>query len=113
MTLLNGSDNRSDLIIPFWVIVLTLFTISACTSTPEETPSAIGMQTGFTHCESSRPQMCTQEYRPVCGHVDTGIRCVTTPCPSERHKTYGNACGACAEEDVVGYEIGDCASYGK
>lgn len=113
MALLKGSNNRSDQISRFCVILLTLFAISACTSTPKEAPTPPGMHAGFTQCEVPRPQMCTQEYRPVCGHVDTGIRCVTTPCPSERHKTYGNACGACAEEDVIGYEIGDCASYGK
>lgn len=38
------------------------------------------------------PITCTQEYDPVCGVVDTGIRCVTTPCPSSAEKTFSNKC---------------------
>ncbi len=68
---------------------------------------------GFSSCESPRTSMCTREYRPVCGHVDTGIRCVTQPCDASNHRTYSNACTACADEQVIGYEIGSCASYGK
>ena len=47
-------------------------------------------------CSTPRPEACTLQYLPVCATVDTGIRCVTTPCPSTVQKTYGNACSACA-----------------
>jgi hypothetical protein len=82
------------------------------------TPSATDVEKsasseGFQQCQPPRPEMCTREFVPVCGHVDTGIRCVTTPCQSEKHHTYGNACTACADSKVIGYEQGDCASYGK
>tara|TARA_R110002167_G_scaffold226279_1_gene431435 strand:- start:86 stop:424 length:339 start_codon:yes stop_codon:yes gene_type:complete len=112
MVLLKGRNNLNKQLSRFSVFLLALFALSACTSTPKEAPTST-MQGGFTQCESPRPEMCTREYRPVCGHVDTGIRCVTTPCPSERHNTFGNACSACADETVIGYELGDCASYGK
>ncbi|WP_373080691.1 hypothetical protein [Zhongshania sp.] len=85
--------------------------LSAC-ATSQNAPATPVVE-GFTSCETPRPEMCTREYRPVCGHVDTGIRCVTTPCPAQRHQTYGNACSACADEKVMGYEQGDCATYGK
>ncbi|MEX1668258.1 hypothetical protein AB4876_04995 [Zhongshania guokunii] len=85
--------------------------LSACASSKPASDTAV--VEGFKTCEAPRPEMCTREYKPVCGHVDTGIRCVTTPCPSKRHQTYGNACSACADEKVMGFELGDCASYGK
>lgn len=56
---------------------------------------------------------CPLNYDPVCGRKDTGIRCVTTPCPSTEDITYGNTCaleadkaeflyeGVCKEEEVV------------
>lgn len=85
--------------------------LQACSTAVEE--ESVKTQQGFTGCDTQRPEMCTREYQPVCGHVDTGIRCVTTPCPSERHKTYGNACSACADDKVIGFEQGTCESYGK
>lgn len=48
--------------------------------------------------------ICTMEYRPVCGLVDNGVRCITTPCPSVDANTFGNACGACAGYAYVYYE---------
>jgi len=35
---------------------------------------------------------CIKIYQPVCGLVDTGIRCVTTPCPASEEKTFPNSC---------------------
>lgn len=48
-------------------------------------------------CADPRPQMCTQEYRPACGLRRDGSR-----------KTYGNACGACADSEVVSQSAGAC-----
>jgi len=59
-------------------------------------------------CGDPRPQMCTREYRPVCASRDTGVRCVTTPCPSKEWQTYGNACDACSDKAVSGYREGAC-----
>src|SRR6185312_552928 len=41
-------------------------------------------------CADPRPKMCTQEHRPACGTRKDGSR-----------KTYGNACSACADAEVV------------
>jgi hypothetical protein len=59
-------------------------------------------------CEEPRKPMCTREYRPVCGEVDTGVRCIKQPCPSTERKTYPNACTACADKNVVGYFAAAC-----
>lgn len=64
----------------------------------------------FTACTEPRRPMCTREYRPVCADVDTGIRCITTPCPSTETKTYANACMACADEKVRGYRQDACTN---
>ena len=62
----------------------------------------------FTDCQDPRPEACTQQYDPVCGLRDTGIRCITTPCPSSEWKTYSNSCTACSDPDVSGYWPGEC-----
>jgi len=57
--------------------------------------------------EDSGPTMCPLNYAPVCGQKDTGIRCVTTPCPSTEVKTYGNSCQLAADKAEFLYE-GEC-----
>lgn len=59
-------------------------------------------------CPEQRPEMCTQIYLPVCGTIDTGVRCVTAPCPSQTTKTFGNACTACTDTRTLGYSAGEC-----
>lgn len=81
---------------------------------PTETDSATdntrtdGAEAEWIMCPEQRPEMCAHIYRPVCGLIDTGLRCVTTPCPSSIEKTFGNACSACAEPRVDQYRNGEC-----
>jgi len=42
--------------------------------------------------------------------IDTGTRCVTTPCPSSRWQTVGNAGAACANPDALGYHPEACVA---
>ena len=48
-------------------------------------------------CSEPRPEMCTQDYRPVCAERADG-----------RTVTRSNGCAACADPDVVGYRPGAC-----
>jgi hypothetical protein len=76
------------------------------------TPSEAPLPAGLIECAGrypERPEICTREYVPVCGLRDTGIRCVTPPCPSGEWRTYGNACEACSDASVTGYTEGACA----
>lgn len=63
----------------------------------------------FTECGDSRPEVCTLQYDPVCAVIDTGVRCVTEPCPSYEIQTMGNSCSACSNTNVIGYIPGECA----
>ena len=73
------------------------------TATP---PKAI--EPKITQCTDPRPEMCTREYMPVCATKDTGVRCVTTPCPSTEEVTYPTGCTACSDAAVIGYRQGQC-----
>lgn len=74
-------------------------------SAPAEAPAAGAL----TVCTEPRSAICTKDYRPVCAHVDTGIRCIKAPCPSAESKTYSNGCTACADAQVISHTPGACA----
>ena len=48
-------------------------------------------------CKQPRPQVCTQDYRPVCALLQDG-----------GFKTYSNGCNACSDPAVSGYREGAC-----
>ncbi len=51
----------------------------------------------LTLCPETRPQICPQNYKPVCASLEGG-----------GHKTYPNGCSACADVKVIGYKSGEC-----
>jgi len=52
---------------------------------------------------------CTLDYNPVCGWFDGAkIQCFAYPCA----KTYGNGCGACADDKVSYWTRGECPKTG-
>jgi hypothetical protein len=48
-------------------------------------------------CPEPRPEMCTQQYDPVCGQLSAG-----------GSKTYSNWCSACSNKAVKSYVPGEC-----
>lgn len=92
----------------FSMITITLLMISCQDNKPTASPKPTTPVDNFTKCSEPRPQVCTRDFRPVCGQVDTGVRCVTTPCPSTEKKTFSNACTACADPKVHGYWLNAC-----
>lgn len=68
-----------------------LFTMIRAELAPESLPVAGGT------CADPRPQMCTRDYRPACGQRRDGSR-----------HTYGNACTACSDPQVVSQAAGAC-----
>ena len=61
----------------------------------------------FEELQPEVPTLCTMEYAPVCGQIDTGIRCITVPCPSFETKTFSNGCMAAIAKATVLYK-GEC-----
>jgi tetratricopeptide (TPR) repeat protein len=68
-----------------------LFKLTRGELAPEFLPVAGGT------CADPRPQMCTRDYRPACGTKRDGSR-----------RTYGNACTACSDAEVVTQAAGAC-----
>jgi hypothetical protein len=97
---------------PRWNLPLLLL-LAACSQAPvaSETPKATPppeTRNEPVMCAEPRPEACTAQYDPVCATRDTGIRCITTPCPSSEQKTMGNACSACSDPKVISWTKGEC-----
>ena len=75
-------------------IVVLLLTLLVAVVMAEEKESD---KKEFTTCKEPRPEMCTQDYRPVCAKLG-----------DESMKTYSNGCTACTDPKVVGYYQGAC-----
>ncbi len=92
----------------FWLIGCLIFVLNACTNTSAPTATPPTASSSARVCPEQRPQVCTLDFRPVCATRDTGVRCVTAPCPSSEQKTYANGCSACADSKVLSYTQGAC-----
>lgn len=71
--------------------LVVVLLITGCEAT-EENPGE-----RLTACPETRPEVCTQEYKPVCAQRKDGS-----------HKTYSNGCSSCSDAEVVGYKAGAC-----
>ena len=99
-------------------LALSLALLAACAATPPvaQAPAATGPGASApastpapatpVACAEPRPTACTMEYAPVCATRDTGIRCITTPCPSSEQKTFSTACTACSDPKVSSWVKG-------
>lgn len=76
----------------FGLMLLTGCLVTGCS------PKTSSDDPNFTKCEEPRPQVCTQDYRPVCAELQNGE---TT--------TYANGCTACSDVNVVAYRPEECA----
>jgi hypothetical protein len=67
--------------------------------------SATQMKDDLTECTEPRPEVCTMDYTPVCG--------LQRVSGSEQWKTFSNACSACSDSTVVGYNKDACEANEK
>jgi hypothetical protein len=73
--------------------MMPVFTMVGCSRAVEN----VNHERQSISCEDPRPDVCAQNYLPVCGALDDGTR-----------KTYSNACSACSDVNVVGYAPDAC-----
>ena len=78
----------------FSTLLATLIFLSGPGITGEDGAQNTG---AATVCEEPRPQVCTMDYRPVCGTLSDGSV-----------QTYSNGCGACSDAKVTSWVEGEC-----
>ncbi len=66
----------------------------ACSSDDAPDPTELP---GWVECTDPRPEMCTRDYRPVCGLRDDG-----------ELVTGSNGCTACSDPRIRGHRPGAC-----
>jgi hypothetical protein len=78
----------------FSTLLITLIFLTGPGIAGEDSSQNVG---AVTACEDPRPQVCTMDYRPVCGNLADGSV-----------KTYSNGCGACSDANVSSWIEGEC-----
>jgi hypothetical protein len=100
-------------------VLSVLFALSPVTACHEPAPpSAVAappakQEQRACSPESRQAQACTMIYAPVCAVVDTGIRCITAPCPSTKLVKFSYACVACKDRSTIGYYAGECVTSAR
>ena len=79
-------------------LTVLLVGCSASTADPAASRGA-----DFVVCEPPRPEICTQEYVPVCAERRSAEGAV-------ERVTRSNRCRACSEDDVTGFDPGACGA---
>ena len=81
-------------------LLVILALVSGCQSYVKDDHSGTDSDPGaeLEMCVDPRPEICTMEFAPVCGMRDSGEK-----------ESYPNGCGACSNQEVVGYLPGECA----
>jgi hypothetical protein len=72
--------------------VLVCIFLSGCEQPPIEESGKL-----MELCTDPRPQICTNEYNPVCATLNDGTV-----------KTYATGCTACSDPLVTGWNLGEC-----
>ena len=67
--------------------------------------SSANVKDALTECTEPRPEICTMDYTPVCGLQNISGQ--------EQWSTYSNACTACSDTTVVGYNKDACEANDK
>ena len=80
------------------LLILVIWAMSGCASIKPTKSNATKQDHPQKQiCPEPRPELCTQQYEPVCGQFSSGVS-----------KTYSNWCSACSDIAVESYVPGEC-----
>ena len=79
------------------LIVISCVFVSLTSFSCAVAPEKEVLDKKLTKCVTPKPQICTQDYNPVCGFETDG-----------NHKTFSNACTACSNNEVISFDNGAC-----
>lgn len=105
--------------IPLCALLSVAFLWGCQAGTDSSSEQKTELPANLVNCPENRPEVCTQQYDPVCGFAAPGVPLgdgqssgkewasddAVEPNP---HRTFGNACSACGKPEVVGYTPGAC-----
>lgn len=81
------------MLLKFFVISVVSITLFSCAYTQDDEFD----DKKLNQCVSPKPELCTKEYKPVCGFETDG-----------NYRTFSNACMACSDAEVNTYDDGAC-----
>ncbi|WP_020588746.1 hypothetical protein [Desulfobacter curvatus] len=88
---------RFNITLTLFIFAFVIVSISSgCVDAAQKKQS--GPNENMVVCKEPRHDICTKEYRPVCGHFSDGTV-----------KTFSNPCTACSNKNVVGFTHGPCS----
>ena len=77
--------------------IVVLLQVAESTDTKPQPAQTTESDLDVVQCTEPRPQICTQEYVPVCASMKDGIK-----------QTYPSGCVACSDANVVSYRPNQC-----
>ncbi len=81
---------------------LLLITVACETTVAQNTDSESPKEISIVKCTEPRPQICTNEYKPVCATLK-----------NTKKETYATGCTACADKYVISYIQNVCEKVEK
>lgn len=90
---MNKNNSFHRFLLKIVVISFASLTVYSCAYTQDDKFD----DKKLTKCVSPKPEVCTKEYKPVCGFEADG-----------NYKTFSNACMACSVAEINAYDDGAC-----
>lgn len=90
---MNKNNSFNDFLLKIVVISFASLTGLSCAYTQDDEFD----DKKLTQCVSPKPEVCTKEYKPVCGFEADG-----------NYRTFSNACMACSDAQINAYDDGAC-----